>query len=225
METPNLNAAIREIEQLRCAATLNTARQRSDEDAWKRVEEFRVRVLGLEKALNAKNQALLYNEQRVRDLTAELKQKQESWDKAANYRDEVLKLRAENRELEKRINERYSDANYHMNALDRLAAFVKPKDLSSEGVVSAAINWINRLIEENERARRNNADLGEERDRLRDWKNAAMVVDRQIASIDNYVRTHPEAVIGDDVWGLVGKWLVERDYLKRRFDEIKKLTA
>jgi hypothetical protein len=110
-----------------------------------------------------------------------------------------------------------------MRALDRLCAFVKPKDITSEGAVSAAINWINRLIEDHEQSQARFRELTAERDALLRWKNGAMVVDRQVASVDNYVRTHPEAVIGDDVWGLVGKWLVERDYLKRKLTEIKKL--
>ena len=227
MDTPHLDAALREIEKLK-----------------------RENII-----LHAK-----YDQ-----CYRELKQKQESWDKAANYRDEVLKLREEdsrmrainrglgeeryrlhkrvhelvkqcdekskriedlckeNSVLENRINERYSDCNYHMRALDRLCAFVKPKDMTSEGAVSAAINWINRLIEDHEQSQARFRELTEERDALLRWKNGAMVVDRQVASVDNYVRTHPEAVIGDDVWGLVGKWLVERDYLKRKLTEIKKL--
>lgn len=121
----------------------------------------------------------------------ELKQKQESWNKAANYRDECIELRKqladqkvaysrlehefmgqrdekaklanEVVDLEKRINENYTSAHYHMRALDRLALFVKPKDLTSEGVVVATINWINRLLEENKRAQVANGVLGAER--------------------------------------------------------------
>jgi tetratricopeptide (TPR) repeat protein len=225
MYTPNLNAVIREVESLRCAAVSGNARQRSDEDAWKRVEDFRVRVLHLEKALEAKAQALSYNEATVAGLRAELKQKQESWDKAASYRDEVLKLREENAVLEKRITERYSDANYHMGHLDRLANFVKPKDLSSAGVVDAAINWINRLIEDHERSQKAFRELGEERDRLRDWKVESCVMSRKWDEIDKFVREHPDARIGDSISTLALRWLKERDAYKKLINNLRDIIT
>jgi len=181
----------------------------------------------------------------------ELNQKQESWDKAANYRDEVLELRSElalqqdsfkrlEREffrqrdekaklanevvdLEKRINEPYVDILYHMGAIDRLAGFIKPRDLTSEGVVSAAIDKINRLIEEVARGKKINRELGEERLQLQRWKDEALTMQRQWDSIDAWMRNHPECVVGDSVVQNVGKWLQERDYFKKKLQQIKEL--
>jgi uncharacterized protein YhaN len=185
MDTPNIDAAIRDIQNLKDHITyLKLAYDR---------------------------------------LSAELKQKQESWDKAANYRDEVLKLRAENAELEKRINERYADANYHMLALDRLANFVKPRDMSSEGVVAATIDWINRLIEDHERSQKAFRELGEERDRLLRWKNEQLTMSRKWDEIDKFVRGHPDALIGDSISTLALRWLKERDAYKKLIDNLQSI--
>lgn len=288
MTTPNIDSFFTEVAALR------------NNEA-----SLRDRCGVLERALQAKTQALMWNEQRVQDLKAELSLRQQSWDKAANYRDEVLKLRdealklregrvraeacnrdlaqerdelrkqletermrlaavsvvaladtevsrvearkmhpdyrsaalgdverrvdecislrEENAILEKKLNERHPDILYHMDQLDRLAAYVKPQDMTSEGVVTATIKWINRLLEDNKQVKAVNNDLAEERNKLWNWKNEAMLVDKQIMSISTYVRNHGEATIGDNAWSLVGKWLQERDYLKRKLAEIKKL--
>jgi hypothetical protein len=71
--------------------------------------------------------------------------------------------------------------------------------MTSEGAVSAAINWINRLIEDHEQSQARFRELTEERDQLLRWKNEALVMQN------------------------VGEWLQECDYLKRKLSELKKL--
>ena len=192
MNTPNIDNLIFEVTSLRNSE-----------------ESLRVEAMGLKRQLEAKAEALDYHKAANDKLRKELAQKQESWDKAANYWDKAIKLQAENDELVRRINERYYDASYHVNALDRLASFVKPEDMTSEGVVTAAIDRITHLTEE--------------RDRLQRWQDEAMLVDYEIDRIDRYVRSHAEATIGDSVWHLVSKWLIERDHLKRQLSDIQKI--
>jgi len=60
-----------------------------------------------------------------------------------------------------------ADANYHRGQLERLCYYVKPKDTSSAGVVSATINWIQRLLEDHERSQKAFREIEAERDVFR----------------------------------------------------------
>lgn len=155
MNTPNIDSFFTEVAALRNnedslrIENEKLHKELANRPPWRVVDEHRIGIAKLDEEIVA--------------LKAELARKQESWDKAANYRDRVLELVKqcdekskridnlceENAVLEKRINERYADADYHMNALNRLCSFVKPKDTSSASVVQATINWINRLLGEN----------------------------------------------------------------------------